>query len=300
MGDLPAILKIPDKIKERILIMSDPFTVDTMSQSCSYFRDLIHRPADQYVWRTLFLAKFDDPRSTFSIYGGDPKKYPWSTELKRRIHSETLLTSQKPFESLSHENQKLVLQILTDVICNSSSPSNLENSQDLVWVAQLINESDIFKVSGTADIMELLAQLHVYYGLTHEEKQMPSARAIRTASRCFVYDLRNYKEENVWGHFRLDQAGKVSWVHIDHIINVITMNLDDVPHLPGWMRPPTGLKAVRLYSAPAVETSMIDWAGVEGSWYRYVCFMDYRLAFPPLTCFRTFQLPMAIYQRSVW
>ena len=114
---------------------------------------------------------------------------------------------------------------------------------------------------------------------------MPGAKAMRTASRCFVYDLRKYKEENEWGPFLKNQVGKVSWVHIDHIIKVVTMNLEDIVQLWSRMRPPAGLTAVRPYSAPGTDKTKKDWAGVEGNWYRYVCFMDYRLVFYPFTLF---------------
>lgn len=275
MSRIPAVLKIPAEVNERILTMTDPVTVAAVSQSCSFFRDLIHRPADQHLWRALFLTKFDDPRPAFTMYGGEPKDYPWSTELKRRVHSETLLRTS--FGSLSRDKQKLVLRTLIDVICSSPTPSIVDSSQDLVWVAQLINEADIFKTLGNTDIAELLAQLHVYYGLSSEEKRKPHAMAMRTASRCFVYDLRKYKAENEWGPFLANQIGKVSWVHIDHIINIVTMNLEDIDELWERMRPPSGLNAMRPYSAPAVDENSKDWAGVEGNWYRYVCYMDYRL-----------------------
>jgi len=36
-----------------------------------------------------------------------------------------------------------------------------------------------------------------------------------------------------------------------------------------------GLQAIRAYSAPGAAPGL-DWAGVEGTWRRYVCFMDYR------------------------
>jgi len=96
-------------------------------------------------------------------------------------------------------------------------------------------------------------------------------RDIRTRSRCLVYDLRNYHVANLWGPY-LD--GKVNWTHMDSIINVITSNLREQPseYIP---RPPTGIKAIRPYSAPGDYTGS-DWAGVEGTWRRYVCFMDYR------------------------
>ena len=258
--------------------MSDPITVAAMSRSCSFFHNLVHQPVDQHLWRSLFLAKFDDPRPTFTINGGNSNKYPWASELKRRVRSETLLTRRKPFASLSHEDQRLVLRTLIDVIFNSPTPAAQEYSLDLDWVRRLIDPVDIFKASSNnADVAELHAQLHAYYGLTPQEKRPPGSKAMRTISRGFVYDLRKYTEENDWGPFLKDQREKVSWAHIDHIINVVSMSLEDIVELWERMRPPTGLAAMRPYSASGDGNDPKDWAGVEGNWYRYVCFIDYRL-----------------------
>ncbi|KAF8588431.1 hypothetical protein K439DRAFT_1537923 [Ramaria rubella] len=273
------MLKIPAEINERILTMSDPAAVAAMAQSCSFFRNLIHRPVDQHLWRSLFLDRFDDPRTTYALYGHDWNHYPWPSELQRRIRSEILLTRRNGLESIPSDDKNMVLKTLTDAIYHSPPPYSLTtSSRDIDWVTRLIGSGEIFKASGRTDTMELLAQLHVYYGLTREEKQMPGAQVMRTASRCFVYDLRKYNEDNQWGPFLENQGGRVSWVHIDHIINVISMNLEDIVELWEEMRPPIGLEAARPYSAPGVEHLLKDWAGVEGKWFRYVCFMDYRWA----------------------
>lgn len=257
--------------------MSDPIDVASISQSCSFFRKLIHHPVDQHLWRLLFLARFDDPRPTFTINGGDPNKYPWSSELKRRIRSETLLTRRKSFALLQPKDQTLALRTLIDVVRNFPSPGVLENSLDLEWVERLIVTADIRNAPSNAETAELLAQLHAYHGLTREEKSWPGSNAMRTAARGYVYDLRNYAKENMWGPFFQDESGRVSWVHVNHLFTVVSMSLEDIPHLWERMRPPTGLAAMRPYSAPGTISDPKDWAGVEGSWYRYVCFIDYRL-----------------------
>jgi len=92
-------------------------------------------------------------------------------------------------------------------------------------------------------------------------------------SRCFVYDLRNYRRDNNYGPFLRD--GAVNWTHAESIVNVIALNIAE----PEWwdQRPPMGLNATQPYSAPGASCSAtVDWAGVVGKWKRYVCFMDYR------------------------
>ncbi|KAF8525198.1 hypothetical protein BU17DRAFT_41915 [Hysterangium stoloniferum] len=272
------MLTIPAEINERILTLSEPPAIAAMAQSCTFFRNLIHRPVDQHLWRSLFLRRFDDPRITFSLYGHDANHYPWSAELQRRIRSDTLLTRRNKFISLSPEEKVLVLRTLADAIYCAPPAYLAVISQDVDWVRRLIGTAEIFKFPCTDDTIELYAQMHVYFGLTREEKQMPGAQAMRTESRSFVYDLRKYTKSNLWGPFLRDSGARVSWVHIDHVVNVISMNLEDIVELWEQMRPPTGLEATRPYSAPDVEhASPKDWAGIEGKWYRYVCFMDYRL-----------------------
>jgi hypothetical protein len=42
----------------------------------------------------------------------------------------------------------------------------------------------------------------------------------------------------------------VNWVHVEAMVNVIALNLRDLPDLWRHNRPPTGFEAVRAYSAP--------------------------------------------------
>ncbi|KAF8531006.1 hypothetical protein JB92DRAFT_329645 [Gautieria morchelliformis] len=248
---MPAmLLKAPVEVSERILTMTDPLTVAFISQTCTFFRDLIYRPVYQHLWRTLFLASYDDPRPTLTLLGKS-KNYPWASELKRRFRSETLMTR---VEYLSLQDQKFVLRTLTDVIWSFPSPLILEHSRDLDWLERLIAASNIMHASLDQDIAELLAKLHVCHGLSSNEKKCFHSLQwpLRTAARHLVYDRHKYNKGNAWGPYLQNRPGKA-------------------------LIPPTGLNAVRPYSAPCVDNITKDWAGVEGHWYRYVCYLDYRI-----------------------
>lgn len=275
----PMLLKIPIEINERILTMSEPAAVGAMAQSCTYFRNLIHRPVDQHIWRSLFLEKFDDPRPIYILNGMDANVYPWASSLQDRVRAERLLSRPSGFRSLSFEDQDFVLRILTDTIFYSPTAASWISSLDLQWVKRLVDSSEIFKdFHLNSHTSQLHAKLHVYYGPTAEERQTPLVHRIRLASRTFVYDLRKYSNANSWGPFRDSPAPHVfvSWIHLNHMIDVISLNLEDLMELRDELRPPTGFPAVAPYSAPDVDPSSLDWAGIEGKWYRYVCFMDYR------------------------
>ncbi|GJJ13931.1 hypothetical protein Clacol_008188 [Clathrus columnatus] len=259
--------------------MSEPAAVGAIAQSCTYFRNLIHRPIDQHIWRSLFLEKFDDPRPTYLLNGMDTNDYPWARVLQDRIRSETTLARRSKFRDLSLKDQARVLRVLTDTIFYSPMTSSLASSRDLQWVDGLVTSREILKgFHSDPHPSQLHAKLHVYWGSTTEEKQPSVSSRIRLASRTFVYDLRNYTSANLWGPFQDSPNAIVSWTHLNHLINVVSMNLEDIMELRDELRPPTGLSAVAPYTAPSVDPSSRDWAGIEGKWYRYRSFRIKHLA----------------------
>lgn len=117
--------------------------------------------------------------------------------------------------------------------------------------------------------------------------------SIRSKSRADVYSLTSYTDENMYGPylpFAPDiKDHPVNWWQVDAIVNVIILNVRDccrqmfanptnsVDDLTVGIRPPMGLCATRAYTAPKSLTDVPgDWAGITGTWRRYVCFMDYR------------------------
>ncbi|KAI0085678.1 hypothetical protein BDY19DRAFT_996579 [Irpex rosettiformis] len=154
----------------------------------------------------------------------------------------------------------------------------------------------------------LRSRLRCYLSLAHEtgiaRDSEERLRRLRIAARCFVYDLGHYCDQTRWGPYKLlsrpsnqvlsaasgdgkyaNEVNKepvlvVNWEHVEHVRNVVYMNLRE---LPGYWRssvvPTFDIQATRPWSAPGYlsETrNPRDWAGVEGVWRRVVCFMDYR------------------------
>ena len=104
--------------------------------------------------------------------------------------------------------------------------------------------------------------------------------AARRASRAFVYDMRRYRPQTLWGPFRLDgRTLRTDWEHVEHVLNVVGLKLREIQlaSLGFYKRPLFQLDALRAHSAVgAAERAPEDWAGVTGKWRRFVCFMDYR------------------------
>ncbi|KAJ3513121.1 hypothetical protein NLJ89_g3125 [Agrocybe chaxingu] len=108
-----------------------------------------------------------------------------------------------------------------------------------------------------------------------DKKTLASLKSMRDISRAYVYDLRHYTAETRWGPFNSD--GSVNWTHVEHLINVVALNVQELPGSWALTRPPSCIDPPRISCALARrQISSTDWAGVEGTWRRYVCFMDYR------------------------
>ena len=99
----------------------------------------------------------------------------------------------------------------------------------------------------------------------------------------------------------------VNWEHVEHIVNVVGLKLRETDNawLGFYKKPLFKMEALRAYSAVgSFERPEGDWAGVTGTWRRFVCFMDYRcVSQRPYRCLPDFltrrpTVPIAIYTCS--
>jgi hypothetical protein len=278
----------PSEVTERTLTFCHPYDVAAFSQTSRMANSLVYRgPKDQYLWRQLFLSyPFDDPRkSTHALI--DPNytvNLDWRAELQRRLVAEAVAFGRED----QADERKDALETFIYVVQNAlpvAAAHERQPSFNLLWVSNVLRESRILDSSCQHDERCLRAQLSSYLSLSPQKSYSDAASrlglsSIRIKSRCFVYDLRNYRPESMYGPYEPGREGNINWVHVEDIINVIWMNLLE---LPLWIdtKPNIGLEATRAYSAPGTALGSEgrkdeDWAGVEGRWRRYVCFMDYR------------------------
>ncbi|KAI6032072.1 hypothetical protein BKA83DRAFT_4209603 [Pisolithus microcarpus] len=257
------IPSLSPEIIEHALIHCHPRDVAAFSQTCRAAYQIVYHDRDGYLWRQLFLSyPFDDPRESLQgLRRYTP--FDWKGELQRRVLAEAI--SHSPLAT--PEELTDTLETFLDVVRTASPVTQGYErvpSQSLLWV------------------VDNLAHLRSYLALTLDDYDeddvcgMEWMRVLRTRSRCYVYDLGNYCRENDWGPFW--KNGCVNWVHVESIINVLLSNLAELsePSLID-IRPPCGLEATRAYSAPGATTrNSKDWPGVEGTWARYVSFLDHR------------------------
>lgn len=283
---LSRVFQIPSEVIEHALTLCHPRDVASFSQTCREARRLVYGNLDQYLWRQLFLLfPFDDPRQTPSLFQEDGQ-FNWRKELHRRMEAQ-LIASRT---SSTLEDLLMAIESFISVV-RSAAPVTWGyervSSPNLLWVVEVLQSTNMLRspLLLSQEGNQSLARLRAYLALTLDEyddddvEGKERLKSIRTRSRCQVYDLRNYHQDNDWGPFNVTR-GEVDWTHVESIINVVSMNLSDRPHDWPDTRPRYGLEATRAYSAPGTAASATgDWAGIEGHWRRYVCFMDYRYDF---------------------
>nr|VWP02542.1 Putative transcriptional repressor [Ganoderma boninense] len=137
------------------------------------------------------------------------------------------------------------------------------DASDVCWIPEHFRQAH-----------QLRSRLRAYVALAHESSFNGDSRArmdrLRRASRTFVYDMRKYRRETLWGPFRTAEDGRtviVDWEHVEHILNVVGLKLREVPlsSLGFYKKPLFQLDALLAGSMVGVrDLPQGDWAGVTG------------------------------------
>jgi hypothetical protein len=273
------VLQIPAEVTGHALTFFHPLDVAKFSQTCHLAYTLVYD--NQALWRELYLKyPFDDPRKAL-----DPRhaivSYDWKGELQRRMQAELIAYNIEQ----RFEERNLALETFVSVISNATpaqSPLEYQNSGSLQWVTGILRDSrilDALVVEPDGRNNQLISRIQTYcaFSLDMPDDDSTKARlaALRLRSRCQVYNMRNYRRDNNYGPYL--GGGQINWIHAESLVNVIRMNLAELHGVSMDTRPPVGLQATRAYSAPgAANRTPEDWACIEGTWRRYVCFLDYR------------------------
>jgi hypothetical protein len=279
------LCSFPAEIAQHALTFCHPFDVASFSRTCRKAYAIVHPPTDQYLWRHLFLSlPFDDPReSLFALRNSQGvHRFDWKLELQNRLKTESVLKAGNERYIERAESLQTLLSMIQNALPVMGGLEG-QKSHDLAWVERVLRESMLLETEGVRPEINLRAKLHSYLALSLDDglddKTCARLKQRRLKSRCFLFDLRNYRTDNKWGPYKSE--GSVNWVHVEAIINVVLMNVNELRPNPLWVetKPPTGLEATRAYSAPRSEIRKPeDWAAVEGIWMRSICFMDYRSA----------------------
>ena len=299
------ISSLPTELVQHVLCFCTPRTVAAFSQTCRLAFALVYDPEDQHLWQEVFLSvPFDDLRDSPDYDPDVP--IDWKTEVQHRIRASSMVTFTPEDLPLSPETEKQVFDAFKSLVkvAHSAIPpfrtdpnSPPVPSHNMRWLTDTLACCALFydpkhstAFSGHYDHVE---RLLAYWGTPL--RGVPTGN-LHTQGRCFVYDLRHYTLESNWGVFRavgteqLDATRaryiyEADWEHIRHCVNTVLFGIkcDDgtgaFAHPPNprkLLSPPMGFDSIRAYSAPgSFDRKPDDWAGVEGVWVRYVCFMDY-------------------------
>ena len=269
-----AVFQIPNEITEHALTYLHPLDVSRFSQTCRLARTFVYGDASQYLWRQLFLASFDDPREAVD-FGDTNIEYNWKEELQRRARAELIAFNI----GLWLDEQSFALETIISTIWNAPPVQPVlddKASDSLEWVTRVLRDSRILDAPvARAENNQLISRIQTYLvGEATGDKSRGDLDLLRTRSRCQIYDVRNYRRVTNYGPYL--KGGEVNWDHARAIVNVIQMKFEGKGF---WMdgRPPVGLEATRRYSVTgAANRGVKDWACIEGTWRRYVCWLDYR------------------------
>jgi hypothetical protein len=193
----------------------------------------------------------------------------WKVELLRRMKAESIAfsTEGRVFE------RKRALETFISMVQDALPvvKDQCDTSFNLQWLVRVLRDSRMLDANILPNEARLHARLRSYIALSFDDgkddKTRNRLKERRVISRCYVYDLRHYGPGNSWGPYMHD--GRVNWVHVEALINVILMNLCELPRMWVNTRPPVGLEATRPYSAPG-DHQPYDWAGVEGKLLPFV------------------------------
>jgi hypothetical protein len=280
----PTVFPIPDEVTEHALTLLHPVDVANFSQTCHLAHGLVYGASDQYLWRQLFLTHpFDDPRNALHPrHTSTGVSYNWRDALQRRVRTELVASN---IEHRLDEQQFALESIISVIVGAAPVRSGLEPkpSDSLKWVTRILRNSRILDAVADPSNNQLISRIRTYLALSldgAEDNEMTThLDALGTRSRCRAYYNRNYRHDNNYGPYLV--GGQVDWVQAQALVNVIQTKLMKMRDV--WMdtRPPVGLEATRAYSVMgAANRTMADWACVEGTWRRIVCFMDYRYGHP--------------------
>ncbi len=272
---------LPIEVLEHILLLLDPIDVAQFAQTCSVHHFLLYGgPDSQHMWRELYLRQpFDDPRRCYTPLGRPLQKIDWKLRLQRIMRARAVLTK---VSACRPEERCDVLQTLIDMVTHIpplTHPEGIELSMNHVWTTAMLRGSALIEHEEwqlSSEEQQLRARLHTYFGLNASDFE----RQKRTASRAFVYAMRNYRYDNDFGPFMMDGSGRVNWVHLRAVHHVMSMHI-----VPDTEEAATAVFNVFPMSMPWTQSIIPnginleeeqDWAGVEGKWQCSFCFVDHR------------------------
>lgn len=288
-SNVPSILELlPAELIELVLVQTNLSSVCTFSATCRLAHQLVHQPKDQYLWRHLFLLHpFDDPRRALrftptlkskpnnehqgldsSTVQTRPQVIEWKALLRLRMLARASAFNHPQEMRKRNRALEVFISLVEGALPVDPDSSQYEPSYNLIWLYDVLKRSRILDAAPNPGSPPdyLQARLRSYLALTLDPKatnkeMQAKLRALRLKSLSFTYNVLRYNSNNNWGP--CTSQGNVNWISVEHLVNVVLMNLREQTSPQGQDHPPIGLEFTRAYSAPATF-SETDWAGITG------------------------------------
>lgn len=246
-------------------MLDDLGDIARVSQTCRAIHDLVYKSADSHLWRSLFLARYDDPRSGLGVKS--PYDYNWKRAVQARTKAQKVVASS----TVTPDHVEAITTLLT---LSADAPHgaivtgrNIPLLHSLITPALYARSDRPLLLSDQAllsplDASEASAKLSVYLGLGAEPRRTLSRPSQRNGARAIVYDLRTWQEDCLYGPFKPD--GTIDWRKAEAILFVACANAIDLVrslNASARTRLSCHLAGARPYSAPGWDDDSItgDW-----------------------------------------
>ena len=201
----------------------------------------------------------------------------------------------KFLESLLSGNRGTKALTYLSELCTSVRPVHADNAhgQPVIGTPSRVTRSQ--SSSAANSIRQASAKLSCLRGLPGSgatgDWDGPDPSKLRGRARSKTYNMRNYHDENEWGPFKNDGTKTADWEKLEAILYQVLLGVSRsasgeqtegkaMIHL--WNTPFAGVTPNSFRSPPPLTNAEapslhngVDPYGIEGTWDRIVCFLDY-------------------------
>ncbi|KZT40780.1 hypothetical protein SISSUDRAFT_982912, partial [Sistotremastrum suecicum HHB10207 ss-3] len=295
--------ELPQELIDQILLNCDALALSCLSRTSRSYALQVTHPSKAFIWKSLFLQTFDDPRPAMQINlhprAGD--EYDWMASLQKRFRAETIVGSAGGLKRVKLTEREELYETLLDIALTAAlgggGGDKIPTGKNIIWLikltepyGQLIFHHQLWTPSPRE--VQLRSHLHVLIGLT----KIDHTPDMRLNSRSYVYDISHYTPGALYGPF-LDPDAPIpinrppsldsdphnhkiltNWLHLRHIHHVFTLNFIDRVTIPtSPITRPLALPFIQANSASGLRGRREDdWAGIEGRWQVGFSFCDHR------------------------
>ncbi|RMZ87755.1 hypothetical protein DV736_g5016, partial [Chaetothyriales sp. CBS 134916] len=299
---MSGLLALPKETLTNVLSYVEPVDLARFAQTCRSAQNAAH-PANQVLWRHVFLSLYDDPEEAWSAMPSSytpplRKDWDWYREVKHRHGALCVLHRQnlEPVEPAKVNQHITSLLSILDTAKFAPTPSEIRRGMeprinDRSWLnLNLLAPRDTPYHTGIDSLIyghslrdcegytsrpsdsrsDAKSRLHILCGLTERDHM---DHKVRGQARRRVYNWSLTSEATDYGPFMDDGSGRPNWYLLEGVVTVsMLMLLSCVQQslvLPNSFNYSIPHRTLVPYKNPR------DWARVQGSWLGTYSFLDY-------------------------